>query len=149
MARSQATSPMALDGGAKSARSAAPSGEGAAAQADFSHHGADFGATNLAAMAQANAALIEGFGAIGAAVYAYARESLGSATSVARSMIDARSLADVVALNHDFAQTALEGLIANSARVAEIGVRTTSEALKPLGEHVADTISKMSHPTRP
>jgi phasin family protein len=149
MARSRATSSVAFDGRANSARSAAPSGERAVAPADFPHHGADFGATNLAAMAQANAALIEGFGAIGAAVYAYAREALGSAASVTRLMIDARSLADVVALNHDFAQTALEGLIANSVRVAEIGVRTTSEALKPLGEHVADTISKMSHPTRP
>jgi phasin family protein len=149
MARSRATSPVALDDRAKSVRSIVPSGEQAAAQADILHQGADFGATNLAAMAQANAVLIEGFGAIGAAVYAYARESLGSAASVTRSMIDARSLADVVALNHDFAQTALEGLIASSARVAEIGVRTTSEALKPLGEHVADTISKMTHPTRP
>jgi phasin family protein len=149
MERSRVTSPVALDGRAKSVRSAAPSGERAAAQADIPHPRADFGAANLAAMAQANAALIEGFGAIGAAVYAYARESFGSAASAARSMIDAGSLAEVVALNHDFAQTALEGLIANSARVAEIGVRTTSEALKPLGEHVADTISKMSHPTRP
>src|SRR5689334_10068109 len=80
---------------------------------------------NLVAMAQAGTALIHGFEAIGAALYAYVRGAFSSATSAARSMIDARSLADVVAVNHDFAQTALEELISSSARVAEIGARAT------------------------
>ncbi|HEX3500635.1 MAG TPA: phasin family protein [Stellaceae bacterium] len=146
MARTRA--PVAPSDKPKSARSIAPSGESPGREADIHRDGADFGATNLAAMAQANAVLMEGLGAIGATVYAYAWASFSSAASVARSMIDARSFVDVVALNHDFAQTALEGMIANSARVAEIGVRTTSEALKPLSEHVADTISKLNHPTK-
>ncbi len=106
----------------------------------------DFGKANLAAMLQANTALIKGFEAIGEAVYAYAQSSLGSAVSTARAMIGARNLVDVVALNRDFAQTALEGLFANSARLSEIGITATSEALKPLGERVAVTIEKMSRP---
>src|SRR5882672_2644050 len=69
----------------------------------------DFAAANLAAVAQANTALIEGFEAIGEAVYAYARDSFSSAASAARSLIEARNLVDVVALNGEFAKTALEG----------------------------------------
>src|SRR5437879_5116001 len=59
------------------------------------------------------AAVVSAFEALGAALYAYARASFSSATSTARSMIDARSLADVVALHHDFAKTALADLITN------------------------------------
>ncbi len=106
----------------------------------------DFGEANLAAVVRANTALIKGFEAIGEAVYAYAQSSLGSAVSTARAMIGARNLVDVVALNRDFAQTAFEGLLANSARLSEIGITATSEALKPLGERVAVTIEKMSRP---
>jgi phasin family protein len=103
---------------------------------------------NLAAVAQANAALIDGLEAMGAALYAYGRAAFSSATSAARSMIDARSLTDVVAVNHDFAQTALEALISTSARVAEIGAKATGEALRPLGAHVAETLSKMNRPPK-
>jgi len=126
------------------AASEAPSAESASAGADL---GTDFAAASLAAVAQANAALIEGVEDIGKALYDYARDSFASAASAARSLIEARSLVDVVAVNRDFAQTALEGLLANSARVSEIGLRATSEALKPLGERVADTITKASRPT--
>jgi len=54
-----------------------------------------------------------------------------------------------VALHQDFTQAALAELIASSARVAEIGVQATGEALKPLGEHVANTISKLNRSTKP
>lgn len=134
--RGRTTSKAASGEGGEAAR--APASNAEPPPAEFSARGA----SDLAAVAQANAALVEGLGEIGAAVCAYTRDSLSNAASVARSMIDARSLADVVALNHDFAQMALEGLIANSARVAEIGVRTASEALKPLGRQAAGAVSK-------
>jgi phasin family protein len=105
-------------------------------------------AAHFAAVAQANAALVSGFEALSAALYSYARESISSATSTARSMIDARGLTDVVALHHDFAKTALEELITNTTRVAEIGVTATGEALKPFGVHVADTIAKLNRPPK-
>jgi len=57
----------------------------------------------------------QGFEAIGEAVYAYDDSSLGVAVSTARAMIEARNLGDVVTLNRGFAQTTLEGLLANSA----------------------------------
>jgi phasin family protein len=148
MARTRTTRAAAAGEGAESAHPARPSVAPTGAAAIASSE-SDVDVTNFAAMAQANAALMEGLEAIHAAVCAYARDSFGSVTNAARSLIDARSLVDVVSLHHDFTQAALEGLIANSARVAEIGVRATSEALKPLGAHVADTVSKLNRPTKP
>ena len=106
----------------------------------------DFGEADVAALLRANTALIKGFEAIGEAIYAYARSSLGSAVSTARAMIEARNLVDVVTLNREFAQLTLEGLVTNSARLSEIGVTATSEAFKPLGERVAVTIEKLHRP---
>jgi phasin family protein len=134
--------------GAKSARPTRPGLEPTGAAAIVSG-GSEFGTTNFAAMAQANAALMDGLEAIQVTVYAYARDSFRGATTAARSLIDARSLVDLVSLQRDFTRAALEGLIGNSARVAEIGVRATGEALKPLGEHVADTISTLNRATKP
>lgn len=148
MARTRKTSAVSAGDGIKAVRPAgldsAPAVEDAIAPDRD-----DFGTAHLAAIAQANAALMEGLEAIGATVYAYARASLGSATSAARSLIDARSLVDVVALHQDFTQTAIEELIASAGRVAEIGVRATGEAFKPLGEHVADTMSKLKRTAKP
>jgi phasin family protein len=143
MARTRRTS-AGPEGKVESCRGGAPDAEPAkpAAHGDAS----ELPVANFAAVAQANAALIDGFEAVSAALYAYVRGAFSSATSAARSMIDARSLADVVALNHDFAQTALEDLISNTARVAEIGVKATGEALRPLGAQFAETLSKMNRP---
>lgn len=108
---------------------------------------AGFGQDNLAAVAHANAAMVKGLEAIGQEVVGYAQNSLESAVSAARAMIDARSLADVIALNRDFTQTVLESFLAKSARLSEIGIRTASEAFAPLGQGLAETRPKMGRPT--
>jgi len=148
MARTRAMSVAAAGEGAKSARPTRPGLEPTGGAVIVSG-GSEFGTTNFAAMAQANAALMDGLEAIQVTVYAYARDFFRGATTAARSLIDARSLVDVASLQRDFTRAALEGLITNSARVAEIGVRATGEALKPLSEHVADTISKRNRATKP
>jgi phasin family protein len=111
---------------------------------------AQFGEGNLAAVVQANTALVKGFEAIGQEVFAYAQTALEGAIRTAQAMIGARTVVDVIALNREFAQSAIEGLLANSARVSEIGMRATSEAFAPLGERVTRTMARMTaaKPTR-
>jgi phasin family protein len=99
------------------------------------------------AVVHANAAMAKGLEAIGQEVVGYAQDSLESAVSAARAMIGARSLADVIALNRDFTQTALESFLAKSARLSEIGIRTASEAFAPLGQRLLGTRQKMGRPT--
>jgi phasin family protein len=91
--------------------------------------------------------MAKGLEAIGQEVVGYAQDSLESAVSAARAMISARSLADVIALNRDFTQTALESFLAKSARLSEIGIRTASEAFAPLGQRLLGTRQKMGRPT--
>jgi phasin family protein len=106
----------------------------------------EFGKDNLAAVVHANAAMVRGLEAIGQEVFGYAQHSLESAIGAARAMIDARSLVDVIALNREFAQTALESFLAKSARLSEIGIKTTSEAFAPLGQRLAEAQEKVGLP---
>jgi phasin family protein len=105
---------------------------------------AQFGDGNLAAVVQANTVLVKGFEAIGHEVFAYAQTAFEGAVKTAQAMIGARTVVDVIALNREFAQTSLEGLLANSVRVSEIGMRATSEAFAPLGERVTRAMARMT-----
>jgi phasin family protein len=115
------------------------------AQAEAPPDSAGFGQENLTAMVHANTTLMKGIEAIGQEVFGYAQHSLESAMIAARAMIGARSLMDVIALNREFAQAALESWLVESARLSEIGIKATSEAFAPLGQQVEER--KMGRPT--
>jgi phasin family protein len=108
---------------------------------------AGLGQGDLAAVVHANAALVKGLEAMGQEVVDYAQHSLESAVSAARALIGVRSLADMIALNRDFTQAAIESFLANSARLSEIGIRTASEAFAPLGQRLVETRQKTGRAT--
>jgi hypothetical protein len=109
---------------------------------------AALGRENLAALARANAALVKGFEEFGQEVASCAEHSLVSAMDTARALVGIRTLADLLALNSKVAQATLEGALANSARLSEIGLRVASEALEPLNERVAQAFGRAGRPAR-
>jgi hypothetical protein len=68
--------------------------------------------------------IVTGLQEAGAEVTAYAEHTLDQAMNFVRSLIDAGSLGDVMALQQKFAQENFARLIAGSARVTGIGLRT-------------------------
>jgi phasin family protein len=107
---------------------------------------ADLGRENLVAVARANAALVKGFEELGQEVAGYAQHNLVSAVDAARALVGIKTIADLVALNRKVAQETLEGALANSARLSEIGIRVATEALLPLNERVAQTFGRLGRP---
>jgi hypothetical protein len=97
---------------------------------------ASYSRDNVAAVARANAALVSGFEAIGQEMAGFAQASMTNAVNTARALVGVRTLADLVAVNRDLAQATFEGMIANSARLSEIGMRIASDAFAPFGERV-------------
>lgn len=69
-------------------------------------------------------AIVAGLQELGAEMTAYAERTRDQALHLARALIDAGSMADVIALQQKFAQANFETLLAGSARVTEIGLRT-------------------------
>ncbi|MBV8650027.1 MAG: phasin family protein [Alphaproteobacteria bacterium] len=107
---------------------------------------AALGRENLVAVARANAALVKGFEELGQEVAGYAQYNLVSAIDAARALVGVTTISDLVALNRKVAQATLEGALANSARLSEIGIRVATEALFPLNERVAQTFSRLGRP---
>jgi phasin family protein len=153
-AKTQKSAP--ANGRKRAAKSAPPEARNAArratetasaAPAETRSEIAGFGQGNLAAVVHANAAMVKGFEEIGQEVFGYAQHSLESAVNAAQAMMGARSLVDVIALNRDFVQSALESFLTESARLSEIGIKTASEAFAPLGLRSAETQAKIDRPT--
>jgi hypothetical protein len=80
---------------------------------------------------ESGAAIVAGLQEVGAEVTAYAESTVDQAMHLARSLIDAASLSDVIALQQKFAQANFAVLMAGSARVAEIGLRMIGSAALP------------------
>ncbi len=107
---------------------------------------ADLGRENFAAVLRANAALTEGFEAIGKEVMGYARNSLENAAEAAAALLAAKTFEDVVQLNTDFAKASFERMVERSTKLSEMGVKVANEALAPLGDRVGATFQKLGKP---
>jgi hypothetical protein len=89
------------------------------------------GPARLAAFGEANAALVQGFGEVGEEIAAQARQAVEGAMRTTRSLLAVRTVADLVEIQREVAQTTFEGLVANSTRLAEIGLRIATRAFSP------------------
>jgi hypothetical protein len=107
-----------------------------------------FGRDNVAAMVRANAALVRGFEEMGQEVAGFTRRNMTAAVDAARALVGVRTVADLVAINRSLAQSTLEGVIANSARLSEIGIRVATEAFGPLNDQLATTFGTFGRPAQ-
>src|SRR5689334_11012255 len=84
------------------------------------------------AMADAQAALARGFEEFAVEVSGWARTSLVAGTDAALALLGARTLAEVVEINAGLARRGVDAAINGSARLSEIGMKTMTDASKPL-----------------
>jgi len=107
---------------------------------------ANFGRDNIEAAVKTNAALSAGLEAISKEVMVYARSALKSATETARSLLDAKTLEDVMKLQTDLAKRNFEGMVAGSVKLSELGVSLASEAFAPWEGRVEATMAQFAYP---
>jgi phasin family protein len=107
---------------------------------------AAIGRDNIEAAVKANAALSAGIEAIGQEFMACARTALQSASETARGLLGAKTLEDVVKLNTDFAKRNLEGLMAGSVKLSELGCSVATEAFAPWEGRVEAVMAQFAPP---
>jgi len=107
---------------------------------------ATFGRENIAAAVKTNAALSAGIEALGQEVMVYARSALQNASETARGLLGAKTLEDVVRLQSDLAKRNLDGLIAGSLKLSELGVTVASEAMAPWEGRVEAAMVHFTYP---
>lgn len=95
---------------------------------------------NLATITAANAAVTDGIERFGLELVGITRGTLESAAAMGAALLDARSLADVAALNGEFTRTCLDRLVAGAVRLSQLGFAAASEAYEPFGARMARTL---------
>jgi phasin family protein len=107
---------------------------------------ASFSRENIEAAVKTNAALSAGLEAIGQEVMIYARTALKAASETAHGLLSARTLEDVVRLQTDLAKRNLDGLVAGSVKLSEIGVSLASETFAPWEGRVEAVMAHFTYP---
>jgi hypothetical protein len=101
---------------------------------------------NLAVFAAVNAALSEGMTRIGLELAGIARGTLEEGAGTAAALLDARTIADVAALNGDFARACVDRLAAGAMRLSELVFETASEVYEPFGARLERAFSAPPRP---
>ena len=84
------------------------------------------------ALAEAQAALAEGFERIANEMSGLTRLSLSAASEAAVALLGARTFAEAVEINAGLARRNVDAIVEGSARLSELGVAAMTEASRPI-----------------
>jgi len=101
---------------------------------------------NLAVFTAVNAALSEGMERMGLELAGMTRGTLEDGAATAAALLDARTIADVAALNGDFARNCVDRLAAGAMRLSELAFATASEVYEPLGARLERAFTALPRP---
>jgi hypothetical protein len=85
----------------------------------------------FAALAQSQAALTRGLGALSAEMARMALSGIDTAARTTTQMLSVKTLSDAIAVSAGFTCSSFDTLVGGSAKLSELGVRLTAEAAQP------------------
>jgi hypothetical protein len=85
----------------------------------------------FAVLAQSQAALTRGWGAVSAELAGMALSGIDTAARTATQMLSIKTLSDAIAVNAGFTCSSLETLVGGSAKLSGLGVKLAAEAAQP------------------
>ena len=92
----------------------------------------DFGRDALAALAQSQAALAQGMGALSTEIAGLALSAIDTAARTATKMLGVKTLSDAIEVNAGFTCSSLDTLVGASAKLSELGAKLAAETTQPL-----------------
>ena len=96
---------------------------------------AEAAADSWSTVADAQSALTRGFEQFAVELAGMTRTGMVAGTDAALALLGARTLAEAVEINAGLARRGIDAMIAGSARLSEIGLKTMADASKPLLAH--------------
>jgi hypothetical protein len=101
---------------------------------------------NFTAMLKVNGAVTDGLQAMSKEIVGYAQKSFEQAARTATALMQAKNLDEVIHLNSAFTASSIEGLLARSASMSDLGFKLASEALAPLSNRVEANLATLTNP---
>ncbi len=107
---------------------------------------AELNKANVDAVITSTNTVAKGFESISKELMGFMQASVESNVVVAKKVIGAKNLQEVVDLQSDFARTSFDSLLAESAKLTELSVQVTNKAIEPLQTRAHVTVEKMMKP---
>ncbi len=101
------------------------------------------GKDNLDALVRTNGIVAKGMEVFGQEMLSYAQASLANGMAQTKALLAAKNLKEVVELHNDFAREHLDKVIAETAKLTELSVQVTNEAIEPLQKRVDVTVETL------
>jgi hypothetical protein len=99
---------------------------------------------HLDAMLKANAALSEGFEALAKEYMGYTQAALTAAGEATKSLLEAKTLDQVIEINTGLAKTGVETLLDRSAKLSQWSLALAQETALPLEHCFETTLAKLT-----
>ena len=102
--------------------------------------GADLGRANLDIALTCNQLAINSASTYWRELFGCGRSIVDKGVAASMRLMEARSPDEALAIQAEYLKTSADDVLAESAKLYELIVKTTDAALEPLGAHMADTV---------
>lgn len=103
-----------------------------------------FGKDNVDAVMQSGSLWVKGVQDLNKTIFGMAQASMEDGVAVTKALFGAKTLADVVKIQNDYARASYEKAVSESRRIADLSVEVAEGATAPIGKRVEATIDKIS-----
>ena len=107
---------------------------------------ASLGKDNVDACVQSSALAAKGFEALGTEMLAFTQAAMQTGFTTAQALAAAKSLRELMDLQSAYSRSSFDSLVAESARLTELSMAVTNEAMAPLQTRVTVTVEKLMKP---
>jgi phasin family protein len=101
------------------------------------------GKGNFDALVQSNTMVAKGFETLSKEFMAFAQSAVEANISHSHALFGAKNLKEVADLHNDFARKSLDKTITETAKLTELSVQVTNEAIEPLQKRVDVTVETL------
>lgn len=101
---------------------------------------------NFDAVLKANTALAEGLEAIANEAVGFVRQTLATAGTATKELLEAKTLDRVIEIQTDLAKNGLETIVERTARLSELNLALANGAWRPIGSRFEATLTTLAKP---
>lgn len=107
---------------------------------------ASFGTDNVDAYVLSGTALARGVESMSKALIGIAQNAVEANIAASKALFGATSVREVIDLQTEFSRSRFESLVADSARLAGLGLTLTGEAVEPIQARLNATVEQLAKP---
>ena len=101
---------------------------------------------NVEAFMKAGNIWAKGYEDLGKAYFSFAQEAAECSAEVAKAMMKAKTLQDVIDVHTDYAKKRFDHLVAEGTKMSEMSVKVATDAMQPLQQQFDSAVSTLVKP---